>query len=163
MPLWARGHRRVDPGRLWLPDDVLARLKEEAVRMAPLESGGVLLGWGVDDDEVVVAGTVGPGPSATHRRNRFEPDTRWQRRQIAEAYERSGRVHRYVGDWHSHPGGSSTPSHRDRRTARRISRHRAAKAPRPVMVILNGAEDSWEPTPYRLLRGELVMMAITVS
>jgi integrative and conjugative element protein (TIGR02256 family) len=159
MPLWTRCPR-VEPGRLWLPDAVLRQLDEEASRMAPLETGGVLLGWGVDHDDVAVADLVGPGPKATHSRSRFEPDTHWQRLRIAEAYARSGRIHRYLGDWHSHPGGSATPSRRDRRTAHKISRHRAARARRPVMLIVNGAERSWTPNAYRLQRGELTAMTV---
>jgi integrative and conjugative element protein (TIGR02256 family) len=131
--------------------------------MKPLETGGVLLGYGVDDDQVVVETMIGPGPRATHRRNRFEPDSRWQRTQIAEAYVRSGRISRYLGDWHSHPGGSANPSRRDQRTARRIGRHRGAKARRPVMLIMSNGSDSWESTPYRLLKGRLIEMAITKS
>ena len=30
------------------------------------------------------------------------------------------------------------------------------------MLILNGAMDSWNSTPYRLLRGELVAMTLTI-
>lgn len=159
MPLWTRS-RRLEPRRLWLPEAVLRQLDEEASRLAPLETGGVLLGWGLDHEEVVVADLVGPGPNATHRCDRFEPDTHWQRLGIAEAYARSGRIHRYLGDWHSHPGGSTTPSRRDSRTARKISRHRAARARRPVMLIVSGDERSWTPNAYRLQRGELTAMTI---
>jgi integrative and conjugative element protein (TIGR02256 family) len=163
MPMWAPGNRRLEPGRLWVFDSVIAQLVAEANRMAPLETGGVLLGWGVEGDEVVVADAIGPGARAVHRRHRFEPDSRWQRREITEAYERSGRVHRYLGDWHSHPGGGSNPSGRDRRTARRISRHRASRARQPVMLILSDAHDSWKPVPYRLLRGKLIEMVFNTA
>ena len=162
MPVRGPRSRRLEPGRLWLADTVMDRLTENADRKTPLETGGVLLGYGVNDDDVVVVDMIGPGPGATHRPNRFEPDTRWQRNQIAEAYERSGRVHRYLGDWHSHPGGSARPSRRDERTARRIARHRPTQARRPVMVILSGRDDYWRPTGYRLLRGKLVEMKLKI-
>lgn len=159
MPLRPSRRRRLEPGRLWLPDGVIRRLRDEADRTEPLETGGVLIGYGHDDEEVVVADMIGPGPGAIHRRTRFEPDSGWQRKQIAEAYERSGRIHTYLGDWHSHPVGSARPSRRDERTARRIARHRAARARKPVMLILSG-DELWAPTPYRLLGGKLVEMVI---
>jgi integrative and conjugative element protein (TIGR02256 family) len=122
----------------------------EAARAAPLESGGVLLGWqDPEGRKLVIAGVVGPGPQATHRRTRFSPDNDWQCEQITAAYEESGRTVTYLGDWHSHPGGGDTPSRRDERTARRIARARAARARHPVMLILSGGSEVWHPTAYR--------------
>jgi integrative and conjugative element protein (TIGR02256 family) len=133
----------------------------EAQRMAPLESGGVLLGWhGSDGLEVIVVDVLGPGPGATHMRTMFEPDADWQCAGIARAYEKSGRVLSYLGDWHSHPGGSERPSRRDERTARRIARSRHARAQRPLMLIMSGIDGEWHLTPYRCLRMRLHLMEV---
>jgi integrative and conjugative element protein (TIGR02256 family) len=151
----------VATGRLWLSAGVLERMIAEARRTEPLESGGVLLGWHDQDNlELVVARVLGPGLEATHRRTRFSPDGDWHREQIAEAYEASGRTVSYLGDWHSHPGGSSAPSRRDERTARRIARSRSARARRPVMLILPGKADTWRPTAYRFVAQRLQRMKI---
>lgn len=129
--------------------------------MEPLESGGVLLGWRDQADvELVVVGVLGPGPGATHRRTRFSPDTDWQRKEVAAAYAASGRTVSYLGDWHSHPGGGDTPSRRDERTARRIARSRAARVPRPMMLILPGRDDLWRPVPYRFIDRRLQQMEL---
>lgn len=146
----SRADNRVAGGRLWLAPGVLEAMIVEAQRTEPLESGGVLLGWlGPDKTDVMAGMMLGPGPKATHKRARFAPDSSWQRREIARAYEESGRVLSYLGDWHSHPGGGETPSSRDERTARRIARHRAARAPEPLFLILAGGGEEWRPAPYR--------------
>jgi integrative and conjugative element protein (TIGR02256 family) len=133
----------------------------EAARAAPLESGGVLLGWQDPEGlELVIARVVGPGPQATHRRTRFSPDDDWQRERIADAYAASGRTVSYLGDWHSHPGGGDMPSRRDERTARRIARSRSARARRPVMLILSGKADMWRPSAYRFIGRRLRRMEI---
>jgi integrative and conjugative element protein (TIGR02256 family) len=145
-------------GPVWLAAAALALMLAEASSREPLETGGMLLGWQGDEDGsgIVIARVLGPGPRATHRRTRFVPDGRWQRRELAEAYERSGRVLRYVGDWHSHPGGGSTPSARDLRTAKKIARKRSARAPAPLTLILAGSsEREWRPRAHRLIEGRL--------
>jgi integrative and conjugative element protein (TIGR02256 family) len=143
-------------GRLWLAADVLARMADEAARIAPLESGGVLLGWHEPEGrDLMVSTFVGPGPRASHKRTRFVPDSAWQDEQIARLYEEHGRVLGYIGDWHSHPGGTSTPSRRDERTARKIARRRAARCSNPLMLILSGGPAAWRPTPHRYVDGRL--------
>jgi integrative and conjugative element protein (TIGR02256 family) len=91
MPRRALRSSSVDPGRLWLAADVLEKMVAEAQQTEPLESGGVLLGWhAVEHCDVVVQAIIGPGPNAIHKRTRFEPDSAWQREQIARVYEDSG-------------------------------------------------------------------------
>lgn len=158
--------RASDPGGLesaggpvWLAASALELMLAEAGSREPLETGGMLLGWQGPDDRagIVVARVLGPGPRAKHRRTRFVPDDRWQRRALAELYERSGRVLRYLGDWHSHPGGGSAPSARDLRTAKKIARRRSARVAAPLTLILAGsAEEEWRPRAHRLIDGRLV-------
>lgn len=109
----------------------------EAARMAPLETGGMLLGYRVGD-EVVVQAITGPGPDAKHHRARFEPDAAWQQQELERVYAESGRITTYLGDWHTHPAGVPVPSRRDRKTARKVAREKSARAPRPLTAILGG-------------------------
>lgn len=128
----------------------------EATKMAPLETGGVLMGYfkGVD---VVITDWIGAGPSARHEGASFEPDYDFQEREIAKIYQASGRVTTYVGDWHSHPEGGLALSRTDRGTLKRIANHPAARARQPLMMILAGRAPwrlgiwSWQPTFLRFL------------
>ncbi len=80
-----RRSRRVEPAVVWMPPEVERELEREADRCAPLETGGVLLGY--EDTEargqLQLVTPVGPGPKAVHRRHRFQPDPVWQRDRIA--------------------------------------------------------------------------------
>lgn len=137
-----------------LPESVLCEMEGEAARSAPDESGGVLLGYeGRDDPKALtVLLQIGPGPEAVHEPYRFEPDGAWQEGEIATAYEESGRIATYLGDWHSHPGGSSRPSGLDRATARKIARSSGARCPHPLMVILAGGQPQWGIAAHRFGR-----------
>lgn len=150
---------------VFLPETVMDELEREAERTYPSETGGVLLGFRDRDNEklVQVVGQIGPGPGALHAPDRFDPDSRWQEDQIAQIYEQSGRIATYLGDWHSHPGGSPKPSKLDRSTARRIARHRQARAPNPLMVILGGCPGSWTAAGHCAGRWRLRVTPIPVS
>jgi integrative and conjugative element protein (TIGR02256 family) len=112
-----------------------AALRSEAACHPDAETGGLLLGYW-SGDVVIIADVIGPGPDAIRSRTTFSPDHRWQTVQLAERYEASGRCHTYVGDWHTHPGGTGQLSRRDRRTLASIARHPASRAPKPLFAVL---------------------------
>lgn len=137
---------------LWLGKGVTATLLREAGRSAPLETGGVLLGWR-SSNHICVTTIVGPGPEAHHDKTSFDPDSEWQAAQIAQLYAASGRRLSYLGDWHTHPGATPTPSTRDHRTLRAIARHTPARCPEPIMVILGQPHaNQWVTAGYSIIR-----------
>lgn len=113
----------------------LDQMLVEGRRTFPRETGGVLMGF-VGADRTIVTSVVGPGQRAIHRRRSFTPDAEWQQERVAELYERSGRRDTYLGDWHTHPGGSTRASFTDWLAAWTIARSRDARCPNPVMVVL---------------------------
>lgn len=143
--------------RIFLPEEILAAMEDEARERYPVESGGVLLGYAGTSQvaEIQVLQQIGPGPEAIHKTHRFEPDAAWQDTEISATYERSGRIAGYLGDWHSHPRGGSTPSSLDRSTARAIARCEEARAPHPLILILSGGPEKWNVTAYRRARRRL--------
>jgi integrative and conjugative element protein (TIGR02256 family) len=113
---------------------------EAADARAPAETGGMLLGYiSPDGSDIAVTHLVGAGPEAVHRRNSFEPDAIWQQGQLNRIYQESGYLTTYLGDWHSHPEGSPTPSREDTRTARRVARYQGSRIAHPLTIILGGS------------------------
>lgn len=139
------------PIHVFLPVTVISEMELLAESHEPRETGGALLGYCDRDDPhlLQIVRQVGPGPRAVHACDRFEPDGEWQYAQIAEAYGQSGRVVTYLGDWHSHPGGSARPSRIDHRTARRVARTRQARTRHPLMLILWGPPKSRVVAAYQ--------------
>ncbi|MEX0655325.1 MAG: Mov34/MPN/PAD-1 family protein [Phycisphaeraceae bacterium] len=122
---------------VWLSRSVLKFIVHNADHHHPEETGGVLLGYWINDGtDVVITKAVGPGPEAGHRRYGFTPDHQYQEQEIARFYEASGRRLGYLGDWHSHPEGPTKLSRRDCRTLKRIARFGPARNPWPIMLIL---------------------------
>ena len=120
---------------LSIEPEALRSMEAEGRSFLPLETGGVLLGWRTAGRTHVAVAT-GPGPRAQHRRRSFTPDADWQEHIIATAYEASERRVTYLGDWHTHPGGSPTLSDMDMRTLEVIACHPEARCPDALMLVL---------------------------
>lgn len=136
--------------RIWLLPEAEHVIRSEAARYPDDETGGLLLGYRTGTGTVIVD-AVGPGPAATRTPKFFHPDDPWQQEQLAEKYRASGRLHTYLGDWHTHPHGIARPSRTDRRTLTRIAHHRPARQPAPLTAIL--APDSVGPLVFWLHTG----------
>jgi integrative and conjugative element protein (TIGR02256 family) len=140
--------------RVWFGSEVPARMRIEAERRFPRETGGILVGFADETTaEIMVTAVVGPGPSARHGRWTFLPDHRYHEREVARLYNESGRIWTYLGDWHSHPTGSLALSLTDRRTLGRIARSKDARVARPIMIVIAGGS----PTAGRGSIGDCVM------
>lgn len=136
---------------VWLSVAEHEALTREAARTYPNETGGILLGYTAEDETIVVRAIIGPGPNAIHRPTSFVPDHTYQDREVARGYENSGRLWTYLGDWHSHPGGTTRLSTTDRRTLRRIARAPEARVTQPLMLIVAGKPHAWRIRVHRLM------------
>lgn len=123
--------------RVILAPDLARNIRRCSVAHAPLETGGVLLGRTMTNGTRIVTGLIAGGPGARATATRFEPDYDWQQRAMEEAFHRNDRVE-YLGDWHSHPGGSATPSETDGKALRAIRAETASRCPEPIMIICGG-------------------------
>lgn len=142
---------------------------EEANTRPALETGGLLLGRETTT-ETMVTHVIGPGPGAVHAAKSFTPDRDWQYERIDEIFvARSGDI-RYLGDWHTHPGGKAVPSSLDLALLRRTAENPDCKCPNPVMAILArpNPEHSWNSRVYRYapaarLRSRIVPVPISFT
>lgn len=91
---------------------VIARYRQ-LTRHAP-EAGGILLGCRRGAHLHVTQLTV-PGPKDVATRVSFERKDRCHQQQALRAWEQSGHTVDYLGEWHTHPERSPTPSPTDRR------------------------------------------------
>lgn len=139
----------------WVARPVLFKIRDLLMRDAPLETGGLLLGyWSAKSNEVCIVKCTGPGPNARHTRISYHPDYDHDVRAIAREYQASGRTVTYLGEWHTHPCGQPAMSRIDKNTLRRISRFEAARIRSPLMFIggTGHSEDSLTIAAYSLLR-----------
>lgn len=117
-----------------IDDAAHAGLVRESAKRRSRETGGPLFGFADGDDAVVVC-AYGPGPGARHRRSSFEPDRETTRALMSAVREASEKRLRFLGSWHTHPGGAAVPSARDISTAREMADDPAVILPSPLLLI----------------------------
>ncbi|MDI2020029.1 Mov34/MPN/PAD-1 family protein [Paenarthrobacter nicotinovorans] len=133
---------------IWLSNSIATALLDHAENYAPLETGGILLGWRAPGN-IHITHIIGPGPAAQHTKTSFTPDHDWQTEQIDRLYTDSGRRLAYLGDWHTHPKGSPIPSPQDLITLHTIAAHPQARCPQPLMLILGQPHtNQWAATAH---------------
>lgn len=116
--------------------------------MYPLETGGVLIGW-YSQGQYVVTASTGPGPKASHKRNRFQPDGEYRNAKVLRRFDQSSGAEVYLGDWHTHPDQSAVAmSWLDKHELGRIAGQSEARDKPPIMIILAG-RDSWSADGWR--------------
>ena len=128
---------------LWIREGELAEMRDLASQFAPLETGGVLVGYDTDCEGAVVTAVIGAGPKASHRRLRFRPDYDYQQAQLEAHFVRTLGRETYLGDWHTHPAGGCALSWLDRRVLVRIASMPSSGTTRPIMMILAGGQPDW--------------------
>lgn len=149
-------------GQLALPAVAMAGMLAEGWRTWPNETGGILLGRN-NGTCTHVTTVIGPGPSATHERYGFQPDSDWQAAEVAAHWHRDPDIE-YLGDWHTHPQGSTRFSALDTDTARAIASAHAARQPNPVMVVLAlGRDGTCRTAAARLFDERLAPVTLAVQ
>lgn len=143
--------------RAWILRQVLEQIQYEAESKAPLETGGLLVGYcSADNSQVVVTGMVGPGPRAKHRKWTYKPDYSFHREEIRNIFYENDGVITYLGDWHSHPENSSHLSFLDKRALRNIACFQGNYISCPVMLVLGGINNQklaeWTPCIWGISR-----------
>lgn len=119
---------------IWLDVRSSVLIEHEAAKRPRVETGGALFGFG-SGEELVVACAYGPGPRAKHRRSSFEPHRGTTDALIRAVWNASDGRYRYLGSWHTHPGGSARPSATDLHTTESVARDSAVRLPRPLVLI----------------------------
>jgi integrative and conjugative element protein (TIGR02256 family) len=134
--------------QLWLAHTALEVAKSEADSRYPYETGGVILGYWAGENVVVTRFTM-PGKDAIHSKMSFVPDYLFDEKVLANVYTLTGGQITYLGDWHTHPNATTdTLSRKDIATLRRIAAYDAARAPKPLMVLLWGTPEDWGVTAW---------------
>lgn len=128
----------------WVSAAALRQVQHDAAKRAPLETGGVLLGYWASEATVVITRLTSAGPEATHRSRSFVPDQGYDEAQVARVYEATGGTETYLGDWHSHPGQNRPRlSRKDRSTLRKIAVFEQARAAKALSMITAGQGPTW--------------------
>jgi integrative and conjugative element protein (TIGR02256 family) len=125
--------------RVWCAQAALESFWTLAAEHSPLETGGCLAGYyATGTDDVVVTHVIGPGPAAIHKRTEFVADRAFHDEVLVVLWETSQGRTRYVGDWHTHPSGSSQLSSMDKAFMEHAAKSKEAFLKYSLVAIVYG-------------------------
>lgn len=120
--------------RVRVPKAIRAFMLEQAQRHAPNETGGILVGRRIGEIIEIISASEA-GPNALSQPARFERDGPYCQVFLEEAARKTPGVD-YVGEWHSHPGSSASPSGRDTASFWEIADDADYLTTAPVLIIV---------------------------
>lgn len=112
-----------------MPGRCIRKLVKLAQTHAPQECGSWLIGKYPDKKTCVILDVAEVPRDSVHGRMTFSRGVM--------GFERVGKD--FVGEWHTHPGGTHTPSGVDDETMNQIRKRRLSGCASPIMMILSGA------------------------
>lgn len=122
-----------------LPESAFARMCRLAVRAAPNETGGTLVGhYHTNTATAWVERALGVRRGAQTGRTHFYRPPDEIDKQLADIYRTSDGHTHYLGEWHTHPGATPTPSQLDLRTLLELARSTAVATDTPLLFVLGG-------------------------
>lgn len=137
---------------VWLSGNVVEQLLEEREKRFDLETGGLLLGYLVEENTErnwVITAVSTPGPDADYARHHYEPDYSYDKQVAVEHFRNTTKTEYYLGDWHTHPKGSTHISWSDRSTLYRNAKRATATDQNSLMLIIGGALANPEWAVYK--------------
>ena len=111
-------------------------MRSLAADFLTMETGGLLMGYRDANGDAVITDVTGPGPDAIHTECSYVPDYEHDTEQAERLYHDSGRIHTYLGDWHTHPKNVDRLSDRDISAMKTIADSPDARVTEPLMLIL---------------------------
>jgi integrative and conjugative element protein (TIGR02256 family) len=129
----------IAPGyRVELSAEVVQAMAEQGRAALPLETGGFLVGFYSDDGATArVTQILAATSDSIAGRRDLVMGTEGIAEKLGELWRATPRRY-YLGTWHTHPGGSSTPSETDDATMIEEARSKTAECPEAILVIVGG-------------------------
>jgi integrative and conjugative element protein (TIGR02256 family) len=101
----------------------------------PNEFGGFLIGYYSDDFKtLIITNFIIPTKFKVSKIS-FERDTNGIEEKLKEFYNRTPKEY-YIGEWHTHPNSSTSPSNRDLKAMISIANHPNVVIKNPILLII---------------------------
>lgn len=142
---------------VWISAGAVRQINDDADEFYPLETGGLLFGYRVNNREFVVEKISSAGPNSLHYPFRYVPDYEHDERVAINLYRKSDSRLSYLGDWHSHPN-TTTPylSRKDKKALKQIAKSPDSGTESPLSIIAAGNLEGWN---CRCWIGEIARVA----
>lgn len=111
----------------------------------PNEIGGILIGKYADSLTAEIVTIVGPSKDSKSWKTGFTRGTKGTNK-LLKGYWDQGLY--YLGEWHFHPNGTSSPSNIDVNTMKSIANNSKYNCPEPILIIVSGSYNNYHQKSY---------------
>lgn len=138
-----------------ISDEALTGMLSLCEQAGPLETGGILVGsYSVDGTVAHVSEALGPP-----RGSRSTPTGFTRNSGMNKALQRRWSKQKYyLGEWHSHPKGRTTPSHQDRRQIAAIGNDASYCCPSPILIVAGRSKGDWKLGVWVFINSKLLRL-----
>ena len=120
----------------------LEEIKNHIKHHHPFETGGVLIGQYDENCRLAkVHHATKPPPDSRHTYNSFFRGIKGLKETIRQSFHEGEQCY-YIGDWHSHPSNSASPSKVDLIQMQHFARTREFGTITPLLLIVGGSHDT---------------------
>ena len=143
----------------------IRRMMGMARKYYPNEVGTSLVGWYSSDQYTATVTDIAPmPPDSRGSRLSFHRGVRGTREFFSSLFRKTRGKRHYVGEWHSHPGGSPIASRADDINQSAIAADRSTDCRECILLILGGdfqSQTELQAYVYSRTRGKTVMKILT--
>ena len=135
--------------RMTMQDEHIHTIVDHLKKAKMKETGGILIGRYSDNLTLAeVTLVTGPPKDSKSGTTWFHRGTKGLKKLLNDKWKNQ---EFYIGEWHFHPNGSTTPSPQDLTQLSEISKSPQFKCPEPLMIIIAGTPINFKIQPYILL------------
>lgn len=149
------GAPKVPFSAIVISENVIKKIKELGFCSKKIETGGVLVGTILDYEDMLANSKVlfvthctGPGPKAKRLATYFDRDVHYCNKLVALYCKMTKGTLNYVGEWHTHPSFSVSPSNLDDKSLYRITKEMGYKLGTPLSIIQSNISENISFTVY---------------
>lgn len=121
--------------KLVVDSDIIDNIKDAGIKKYPNEFGGFLIGKYSDDLSTVIITRFLLPKKYTGHPTSFERSTDGLHKLLQKLFD--SKQEYYVGEWHTHPNGSTRYSSTDFNAMKAITEHKTVNIKNPVLLILS--------------------------
>lgn len=142
---------------LYISNQTLGKIRLELLKHYPKEFGGVFVGF--KKEGLIVIEDVLIPDDFVNGKTEFVRHPGTLNDRLAKIFKETNGKTTYLGEWHSHPNASATPSSTDEKAMKEIAENIKIGNLNPVLMIVKVTQDVFEPITYlynekKLLRYE---------
>ena len=146
----------IDQSVVLLPQSLLNALFAVVKQHYPLEFGGIFTGCKFNNIYLIVDFAIPESFKSTG--SNFTRETEDLNKYLKDIYDVSNGKIEYLGEWHSHPDGSTQFSAKDQQSMREIAEEAETKNEYPLLFIIGISQNNNAAEMYRYIKNDLIRL-----